>query len=56
LLRFTSASCASSDLAELEHMLVTGLDRVIQASMYGLQILSRSANWAPGEGDVGECP
>lgn len=39
LLRFASALCASSDLAELEHRLVTGLGRVIHAPMYTLYVL-----------------
>jgi DNA-binding CsgD family transcriptional regulator len=39
MLRFATALCASSDLAELEHRLVTGLGRVIHAPMYTLYIL-----------------
>jgi DNA-binding CsgD family transcriptional regulator len=39
LLRFATALCASSDLAELEHRLVTGLGRVIHAPMHTLYIL-----------------
>jgi len=39
LLRFATALCASSDLAELEHRLVTGLGRLIHAPMYALYIL-----------------
>jgi len=39
LLRFATALCASSDLAELEHRPVTGLGRVIYAPMYTLYIL-----------------
>jgi DNA-binding CsgD family transcriptional regulator len=39
LLRFAAALCASSDLAELEHRLVTGLGRLIYAPMYTLYIL-----------------
>ena len=39
LLRFASALCASSDLAELEHKLVTGFGRLIHAPMYALYIL-----------------
>jgi DNA-binding CsgD family transcriptional regulator/GAF domain-containing protein len=39
LLRFASDLCASSDLAELEHRLVTGLGRLIYAPMYTLYIL-----------------
>jgi DNA-binding CsgD family transcriptional regulator len=39
LLRFATALCASSDLAELEHRLVTGFGRVIHAPMFTLYIL-----------------
>jgi len=39
LLRFASALCASSDLVELEHRLVTGFGRLIHAPMYTLYIL-----------------
>jgi len=39
LLRFASALCASSDLAELEQRLMTGLGRLIHAPMHGLYIL-----------------
>jgi DNA-binding CsgD family transcriptional regulator/GAF domain-containing protein len=38
LLRFATALCASSDLAEVEHKLVTGFGRLIDAPMYGLYI------------------
>jgi hypothetical protein len=36
LLRFATALCSSSDLAELEHKLVRGLGRLIHAPMYTL--------------------
>src|SRR5262247_4807461 len=39
LLRFAAALCASSDLAELEHRLVTGFCRVIYAPMHTLYIV-----------------
>jgi DNA-binding CsgD family transcriptional regulator/GAF domain-containing protein len=39
LLRFATALCSSSDLAELEHKLVRGFGRLIQAPMYGLYIV-----------------
>jgi DNA-binding CsgD family transcriptional regulator len=38
LLRFATALCFSSDLAELEHKLVGGFGRLIDAPMYGLYI------------------
>jgi DNA-binding CsgD family transcriptional regulator len=39
LLRFATALCTSSDLAELEHKLVRGFGQLIQAPMYGLYIV-----------------
>jgi DNA-binding CsgD family transcriptional regulator/GAF domain-containing protein len=39
LLRFASALSASSNLAELEHRLVTGIGRLVHAPMYTLYIL-----------------
>jgi DNA-binding CsgD family transcriptional regulator len=39
LLRFATALCTSSDLAELEHKLVRGFGRLIQAPMYALYLL-----------------
>jgi len=39
LLRFATALSASSELAELEHRLVTGLGRLIHAPMYTLYVL-----------------
>jgi hypothetical protein len=39
LLRFATALCASSDLAELEHRLVSGFGRIIYAPMYTLYLL-----------------
>jgi hypothetical protein len=39
LLRFATALCTSSDLAELEHKLMRGFGRLIHAPMYGLYIL-----------------
>ena len=51
LLRFATALCASSDLAELEHKLVRGFGRLIHAPMYGLYIFDplsgRPARVAP---------
>jgi DNA-binding CsgD family transcriptional regulator/GAF domain-containing protein len=39
LLRFATALCSSSDLAELEHKLVRGFGRLIHAPRYALYIL-----------------
>jgi hypothetical protein len=38
LLRFATALCASSDLAELEHRLLRGFGRLIPTPMYGMYI------------------
>jgi DNA-binding CsgD family transcriptional regulator len=48
LLRFATALCASSDLTELEHRLVTGLGRIIYAPMYTLYLLD-PATGRPGD-------
>src|SRR5215472_16388102 len=46
LLRFATALCSSTGLAELEHKLVTGFGRMIYAPMY-TPVHPRSADWPP---------